>query len=207
MTRNHRNERKWCTNLAGFGVLMLASLSPAAAQQTEIKFDRAKTRIEWTLGDVLHTVQGMFQLKSGAIQFDPRNGEASGELIVDAASGDSGNKTRDSKMKKEVLETDRYPEITFVPKHVSGFVAGQETSTVQVAGIFTIHGSSHELTLTVPVTLKSSTVEAHTSFSVPYDAWGMKNPSTLFLMVDKEVKISITAVGDLGPQVAARSDH
>lgn len=207
MTRNRLNNCQWRQRIVGLAALLVALLSPAAAQQTEIKFDPAKTRIEWTLGDVLHTVQGTFQLKSGAILFDPRTGEASGQLMVDATSGNSGNKTRDSKMNKEVLESARYPEITFVPKHVSGFVAGQETSTVQVEGSFTIHGGTHELTLTVPVSVKPTTIETHTNFSVPYDAWGMKNPSTLFLKVDKEVKISITAVGDLQPPAASRSAH
>ena len=72
--------------------------------------------------------------------FDPRTGEASGQVVVDATSGNSGNGMRDSKMKKEVLESARYPEIVFSPKHVSGYVAGQESSTVQVAGNFAIHG-------------------------------------------------------------------
>ena len=73
--------------------------------------DPAKTHIDWTLGDILHTVQGTFQLESGSIVFDPHTGEAGGQIIVDAASGNSGNGTRDSKMKKEVLETTRYPDI------------------------------------------------------------------------------------------------
>jgi polyisoprenoid-binding protein YceI len=206
-TQSRLIHRDWRARIVGFAALLLALLSPVAAQQAQINFDPAKTRIEWTLGDVLHTIQGTFQLKSGTIQFDPRTGDASGQLIVDAASGNSGNKMRDSKMHKEVLESARYPEITFSPKHVSGFVAGQGSSTVQVAGSFTIHGGSHDLTLTLPMSVKNATVEAHTNFSVPYDAWGMKNPSTLFLKVDKEVKISITAVGDLQIPAASHSAH
>lgn len=193
--------------MAGFSALALALLSAAAAQQTQITFDPARTKVGWTLGDVLHTVQGTFQLKSGTILFDPKTGEATGQVIIDAASGNSGNKTRDSKMNKEVLESGRYPEIVFAPRHVTGFVPGQESSTVQVAGTFTIHGASHDLTLTVPVVVKNAAIDARTSFSVPYDAWGMKNPSTLFLKVDKEVQISITAVGDLQPPVASHSSH
>lgn len=53
-------------------MLTLAGISfalpaPAAAQQVQVTLDRAKTHIDWTLGDVLHAVQGTFQLKSGAI--------------------------------------------------------------------------------------------------------------------------------------------
>src|SRR6516164_5489716 len=99
--------------------ILLALLAPGAAQQVQVKLDPATTHIDWTLGDVLHTVQGTFQLKSGTIVFDQKTGEASGQIVVDATSGNSGNGTRDSKMKKEILETARYPDIVFVPRHVS----------------------------------------------------------------------------------------
>jgi polyisoprenoid-binding protein YceI len=179
--------------------MALAAALPTlgVAQQVQVKLDPAKTQIEWVLGDVLHTVHGTFKMMSGIIQFDPRTGEAGGQVIVDAASGDSGNKMRNSKMNKEVLESARFPEITFIPRHVSGYIAGQENFTVQIAGNFTIHGGTHEITLSVPISIKNTTLEGSTSFPIPYDAWGMKNPSTLFLKVEKTVQISIKAVGDV----------
>ncbi|MFZ1134265.1 MAG: YceI family protein [Candidatus Korobacteraceae bacterium] len=194
-------------HLAALTTLLIALCAAATAQQAHIKLDPAKTRIEWTLGDVLHTVEGTFQLKSGTISFDPRTGEASGQIVVDATSGNSGNGMRDSKMKKDVLESSRYPEIVFYPKHVSGYVAGQESSTVQVAGNFTIHGGTHEITLTMPISVKNTGVEAHTKFAVPYEEWGMKNPSTLFLKVEKTVQISISTVGDLQTSAAAHASN
>lgn len=196
MIGRRSNLLAWMLTLAGISFALLA---PAAAQHVQVTLDRAKTHIDWTLGDVLHTVQGTFQLKSGAILFDPKTGEASGQIVVDAASGNSGNGTRDGKMKKEVLETARYPDIVFAAKHISGFVSGQESLTVQVAGNFTIHGGTHDLTLTLPIVVKNTAVEAHTKFDVPYVNWGMKDPSTLFLKVEKSVQISIAAVGELQP--------
>ena len=183
---------------ASLAALLLLSMCTAAqAQSTQIKLDPAKTHITWTLGDVLHTVEGTFALKSGAITFDLQTGDASGQIVVDAASGNSGNGMRDSKMKKDVLESAKYPEIVFTPKHVSGYVAGQDSSTVQVTGDFTIHGGTHPLTLTLPITLKGSQVTAHTEFDIPYEQWGMKNPSTLFLKVSNTVQIKIEAAGEL----------
>ncbi len=180
-------------------IVLFVACAAAQAQQLQLKLDPAKTRVAWTLGDVLHTVEGTFVLKSGTITFDPQTGQASGQVIVDAASGNSGNGMRDSKMKKDVLESAKYPEIVFTPKHVGGYVAGKENDTVQLAGDFTIHGATHPLTLTLPITLKGSHLEGHTQFDVPYEQWGMKNPSTLFLKVSNTVQISITAVGDLQP--------
>lgn len=177
--------------------LLIALGAVAHAQSTQIKLDAAKTHITWTLGDVLHTVEGTFALKSGTIAFNPQTGEASGQIVVDATSGNSGNGMRDSKMKKDVLESARYPEIVFTPKHVSGYTAGSASSTVQVAGDFTIHGATHPLTLTLTTGVRGSTVDAQTKFDVPYEQWGMKNPSTLFLKVSNTVQIGIEAVGEI----------
>jgi polyisoprenoid-binding protein YceI len=179
----------------------------AAAQQSEIKLDPAKTSVVSTLGDVLHTVKGTFRLKSGEIIFDPRSGSASGQVVVDATSGNSGNGMRDSKMKTEVLESGRYPEIVFSPKHVSGYVAGQESAIVQLAGDFTIHSGTHPLILSLPITVRGTVVDARTTFTVPYEQWGMKNPSTLFLKVGSTVEISISTTGDLQTAGSSRAPN
>ena len=175
----------------------------ATAQQTQIMLDPAQTKIEWTLGDVLHTVHGTFKLKSGNVAFDPKTGDASGQIVVDATRGESGNHTRDGKMQKEILESGRYPEIVFLVKHVSGKVPAQGNSTLQVQGIFRIHGGDHDMTLSIPVQADGSRATATTNFDVPYEAWGMKNPSTLFLKVENKVEISISAVGTVSTGATA----
>jgi len=86
------------------------------AQQLQVALDPAQTKIEWTLTATLHTVHGTFKLRSGNLSFDQNTHNANGEFVVDATSGDSGNTSRDRNMNKEVLESKRYPEITFVPK-------------------------------------------------------------------------------------------
>ena len=84
-------------------------------------------------------------------------------------------------MQEDVLQSAKYPEIVFSLKHVTGFVPNQASSTVQLDGTFTIHGASHELTLIVPFTANNTSVEAHTKFSIPFEEWGMKNPSNFVL--------------------------
>ena len=187
-----------------FSLTVLFSLA-AAAQQTQITLDPAQTKIEWTLGDVLHTVHGTFKLKSGSIAFDAKTGDASGQIVVDATSGESGNHTRDGKMQKEILESGRYPEIVFMPRHVTGNVPAQGNSTLQVQGVFRIHGGEHDLTLSLPVEADGSKATATTKFDVPYEAWGMKNPSTLFLKVENKVEIGIAATGTVSTGATATS--
>src|SRR6266699_3112144 len=105
-------------------VTLLASLATAAwAQETAFHLDPAQTSVKFTVGDVLHTVRGTFQLKHGALQFEPASGKISGEIVVDATSGESGSGMRDRKMHKEVLESGLFPEISSRPDRVEGAVA------------------------------------------------------------------------------------
>jgi polyisoprenoid-binding protein YceI len=168
---------------------------PAAAQEITFLVDPQHTTVNFTLSDVLHTVHGTFHLKQGSLRLDPRSGKLTGEIVVDAKSGESGSGMRDRKMHREILESDRYPEIAFHPDRVEGTVSMQGKSSVRVHGIFSIHGSDHELTVPAEVGVSSDHWTAALHFAVPYANWGMKNPSTLFLRVSESVDIDLTAAG------------
>ena len=178
----------------GLAFLALAS-GAASAQALAFKLDPQHTTVTFTLGDALHTVRGNFQLKQGSLQLEPASGKLTGEIVVDAKSGDSGSGMRDRKMHREILESDRYPEIAFRPDRVQGTVAPQGKSAVRVHGIFSIHGADHEMTVPAEVEIASDHWTATLHFSVPYANWGMKNPSTLFLRVSEAVDIDLNAAG------------
>ncbi len=169
----------------------------APAQDFTLTLDPQHTVINFTLSDVLHTVRGTFQLKQGNLQFDPASNKLSGEIVVDAKSGQTGNGMRDRKMHGEVLESERYPEISFRPDRIDGAVSVQGKSSVRVHGIFNIHGADHELTVPAEVEVTADHWKATLHFAVPYANWGMKNPSTLFLRVSESVDIEVIASGAL----------
>jgi polyisoprenoid-binding protein YceI len=177
--------------------LLLLCIFPLAAAESTVELDPARTTINFTLADVLHTVHGTFQLKRGSITFDSSTGKASGEMVVDVASGDSGNGTRDKRMHKEILESARYPEAVFTVNRVSGELARRGVSELQVQGTFQIHGASHDVTLHFRVDANGSEVASSTGFTIPYVQWGMKNPSNFLLRVSDKGEVSIPAVGRL----------
>jgi polyisoprenoid-binding protein YceI len=162
-----------------------------------LKLDPEKTTVNFTLGATLHTVRGTFRLKSGVIRFDPSSGSASGMAVVDAASGQTWNKRRDHTMRRDVLQSERYSEITFMPMRVTGAVVPQGESTVQVEGVLRLRGSDHAITLLFQVQAMGNELRAATQFVIPYVAWGLKNPSTFFLHVANKVDLNIVTTGTL----------
>jgi len=135
------------------------------------------------------------------LQIEP-SGKVSGEIVVDATSGDSGNGTRDRKMHKEILESARYPEIAFRPDRIDGTVARSGKSSVTVHGMFSIHGADHEVTVPAQVERTGDRWTATVHFTIPYEKWGIKNPSTLFLRVNDSVEIDLVAAGNFANHAA-----
>ena len=179
--------------------LLIFLSSPLCAQEVVIELDPAQTQIQFTLSDVLHTVNGTFKLKRGTVRFDPKTGKASGLVVVDVTSGESGSGMRDRKMHKDILQSQQYPEATFKPVQVKGKIDSQAPSQIEVQGIFNLHGSDHEVTLTFQVHPAGDRLNGTTHFVIPYEQWGMKNPSTLFLRVSDKVDIDVQAVGNTIP--------
>ena len=180
-----------------FASWVISVASPVIAQNAVLELDPAQSQVNFTLGDILHTVHGNFKLKRGTVKFDPATGHASGLVVVDATSGDSGSHARDHKMHKDILESAQYPEITFTPQQVQGQVLPQGDFKVQVLGTFAMHGTTHPLTLVIQAHLAGEHLTADTQFTIPYVSWGLKNPSMLFLRVNDTVDIAIHAAGQM----------
>jgi|SRR5581483_8807429 len=185
--------------------LMLALFAPITAlgQEMQFQLDPAQSRVEFVLGDVLHTVRGTFNLKPTTIYFDPQNGTASGGFVVDATSGNSGSKGRDKKMHKEVLESAKYPDIRFTVQKFQGTLPANGTAKIQMTGIMNLHGADHPMTVTAPVQVANGHASAEVQFDIPYVQWGLKNPSTFILRVSDRVSIVVHADGVISTVAAA----
>ena len=168
-----------------------------SASEIVLGIDPAKSKVYWTLGSTVHTVHGSFAFKKGNLRLDTSTGKASGEIIVDAASGNSGNDSRDRKMHKEVLESARYPEVIFRPDRVEGEIPPQRAFTVNVHGLLVLHGSEHQLTVPVQAELAGDHWTGSAKFNVPFIDWGLKNPGNFFLKVDHAVQIELELRGSL----------
>jgi polyisoprenoid-binding protein YceI len=183
-----------CAVLAAFVIPGIAARS-CPAEQLSVDLDPAKTQVAFTISDTLHTVNGHFRLKEGHFSFDPGTNDMSGDIIVDASSGDSGSAARDKRMTRDILQAQYFPEIRFSPFRKTGSVAPSGASDVSVTGAFLIHGKPHEITVPMHVEISGHDVLARGTFIVPYVEWGMKNPGNFLVKVKEKVEISLTAVG------------
>lgn len=173
-----------------------------AANSLVFAIDPTQSSVHWTLDSSLHTVHGTFALKSGSLQIHPATGKASGAIVVDATSGNSGNDGRDKKMHKEVLESSKFGEIIFRPDSITGKLDTQGDSAVQIHGTFVLHGTDHELTVPAQANLSGDHWTGRANFSVPFIEWGLKNPSTWLLKVDRSVNVELELKGTVQTQAA-----
>ena len=179
--------------VVGTSMMVLAADTGSA----DVSLDPAKTQIKWELDGAVHNTHGTFRLKQCHISLDPRTGAASGEVVVDATSGESADGARDRRMHKEVLESAKYPEIRFVPQRVDGKFAPQGASSLKISGTFEIHGGKHAITVPAEVRIDGNHIAGTVHFEIPYVEWGLKDPSTFILRVDKKVKIELNAAGQI----------
>jgi len=178
--------------------LLLSLAASAETSPWSLHFSPVETTIAFTIGDSLHTIHGSFRLKSGEVTLDPNTGQMHGLIIVDATSGESGSRIRDRRMHREILQTSRYPEMTFRPDRVEGKVLASGSSSVQVHGVFSIHGGDHEITLPARIQTSPGHWILDLHFTIPYVKWGIKNPSTFLLRVSQSVEIDVHATGGSG---------
>lgn len=177
-------------------VLAPMILAPSSsAQESIVQIDPDPTKIEFSLAGNLHMVHGKFSLKSSTIRFDPSTGKIYGAIVVDATSGESGNGSRDARMHREILESFKFPEIVFMPMQITGPVASEGSSNVEVSGRFRLHGQEHDVTLPIEVKANGKDLQFTTHMEIPYAKWGLKNPSNFLFRVSDVVAIDIHGTG------------
>src|SRR5207237_6066523 len=102
----------------GAVIVFLSAARVAAAQEIVFKLDPRRSQVEFTLGATLHTVHGQLAFKQGTVRFNRATGHSEGVLVVDATTANTGNTGRDNKMHRQILESQKYPEIIFRPQQV-----------------------------------------------------------------------------------------
>jgi polyisoprenoid-binding protein YceI len=175
--------------------LSLFVASYTQAQHRTFTVNSDSSEVKMTLKTNHDAVNGSFHVQSGSIDFDRSASMISGSVVVAAGSGKTGNDSRDKKMSKDVLKTERYTTVSFEPKSYSGTIAPSGDSTIQVTGVFTLLGTPHDLTIPLLIHIDGEKCNAKAHFVVPYVQWGLKDPSFMMFKTEKQVDIDISLAG------------
>lgn len=174
-----------------------ASGQVSAGKWAVLKLDPARTSITFALTGWPHDTDGTFKLKRGVIRVDPVSGKMDGSIIVDAASGNSGEAIRDARMRSSILDASDFPDITFAPQQLISHGNPTGLFPVKVRGVMTLHGTRHKFTIDARVLRDANEVKILSDFVIPYVEWGLENPSILMFKVSKHVTLHVSSVAHL----------
>jgi polyisoprenoid-binding protein YceI len=191
---------------AAIACLGLAIAPGHGAGADSLQLAPERTRIRFELGSTLHRIEGTARLLQGEVHFDEATGRATGRIAVDARSAETGNRTRDRKMHAEVLESERYAEIAFVPEALELVRHSEDRGDAVLVGRLRIHGSEHALRIPAQIERQGGEIRIAASFRIPYVAWGMRDVSNLLLRVDPDVEVHVEAFGRLRAEAAAPAE-
>jgi polyisoprenoid-binding protein YceI len=124
---------------------------------------------------------GTSKAVSGSVVLGPGNtvnADQSG-ISVDLSQLQSDESRRDNLIKRQTIDTSRYPMAMFVPKQVEGLPDPLPTSgqaTFQMSGDLTVHGVSKPVTWDVTARFAPSSVTGNATTSVKITDFGMTPP-------------------------------
>lgn len=188
------------TMLVSLAMILAAIAAPASASEWKVDLDPERTSVSFALKATMHTVHGTAKLSSGSLVIDPETGAASGEIVIDAPSAETGNGSRDKKMHRKVLVSEEHTRIVLRPKRLEGKLTRGHNTTVTVVGELELLGTPHPVTIPLDLLIEDSSFTASAEFTVPYAAWGLEDPSTFVLRVAKEVRVQVTTEGTLATE-------
>ncbi len=186
--------------LGGLGcvdVEAAAAQAAVSAKAVSLAVDPAQSKVNYTLDTTLHTVHGTFALTRGTIRIEP-DGKASGEIVADATTGQSGDSSRDKKMHKDVLESAKFSEVVFRPDRVDGKFPASGAVSVRMHGKLALHGSEHDVDVPVSGEINGDHWHGTGTFKIPYVEWGLKSPSNFILKADPVVEVELELAGTTG---------
>ena len=126
-------------------VLTFAAEAESAETRT-FKIDPARTMVHFEIKHFFGKVIGQFHDVRGTLTIDPDHPENSSVTATcPSRTVDTANHTRDSHLRTELFETDKFPEATFRSRKV----AQTAKDRADVTGDLTLHGVTRPIVLHV----------------------------------------------------------
>ncbi len=166
-------------------IAIVAANAPAVAPKA-YRVDPARSSVGFDLDATAHTVRGSTGDVAGRIVATPADDGAlalSGEIVVEAASLDTGNARRDRKMREESLATADHPRIVLRPERLAP--TGPDSPAWELRGSLEVRGVSRPVATRVEIRPADGALLVTARFPVALADHGVPDPSFLFLRVAK----------------------
>lgn len=151
--------------------------------QGQVRFDAQAFMHEFT--GKTSKVQGMIRLA------DPdRLAEAEACIQVDAASLDTDNGTRDDIMRKDHLETARFPAMEFRLKNVERITHQAGGWEFGARGTLSLHGVTREILLPIRARQEGDSVRLTGDIPLKMTDYRIRIPTFLFFSVEDQLVVS-----------------
>ena len=170
----------------------LPPLQDGAKPRMVYGLDEAKSLVRFDAKAFLHDFSGKTSRVQGVIRLsDPEQlGDAEACVAIDAASLDTGNSTRDDTMRKDHLETAKYPTIDFRLARVESARRDPGGWEFTAGGTLLLHGVSREIRLPVRARPDGDAVRLTATLPLKMSDYQIPIPKLLFIAVDDQVQVS-----------------
>ncbi|MHB2019694.1 MAG: YceI family protein [Candidatus Xenobia bacterium] len=181
-------------------VLLLSLVVPVyAASQTYVVND-PRDQMTWEGKAHGETIHGRTPQVKGQMTGNPQDitDHPQIQISADLASMQTGNGSRDSKM-RSVLECDKYPTVTWTLKRLvttsSKTLVDGTPVQMQAIGDCTLHGVTREVPVQVTVTPAGNTLHVAGTLAVNLNDYQVQVPRFLFFTMDPTINITLDFYG------------
>jgi polyisoprenoid-binding protein YceI len=179
-----------------------------ATQVYRFRVDPTQTTVEYAVREVLlgtdQITRGRTNNAEGEFQLYMQNGKvyvALSNLQVDLRTLTTDNAVRDQAIRKNWLESDKYPRAIFVASTVEGLPAEavqNQPYTFKVSGDMTIHNTTKNVTFEITATIQENAILGQGTTTLYMRDFGFEPPSIVGkTIVSDPVNISVKGVAYL----------
>jgi len=174
-------------------IILILCISYAIADEWQV-FKKGDNSIVFHSTTTLLDFEGTTDNIDGYIYWEgdslfPQESEIYFEVMPETF--DTGLGKRDSDMRQDVLETDKFPISSFKGKIIKSEKSNDKIK-ITTTGVFTLHGKTKELTINAIINKIKKKMQVESNFSVFLKDFDIDAPSLLaFVKVAQEIKIKV----------------
>ena len=147
----------------------------------------------------LFTAVGTTSGVAGDILIDRANPSASqvGEIVIDISQLTSDDSRRDNAIRRQWLESSRYPKVTFKTTAIEGLpatIAEGTPYTFRLTGDLTIRTSTQRVTWDITATLDGDTLRGKATLQTKMTTFGFQPPRLADIGVEDDITLTLDLI-------------